>query len=85
MFCWRDASETAVQIPRGAVMRLIEKGVLHIEGSIPNWDELPVVPQRITVTTAPAPAPRSGKASIVSRLIRRLTGSNAHDAARVTG
>ncbi|NDJ78195.1 MAG: hypothetical protein GYB65_18245 [Chloroflexi bacterium] len=37
IFSWRDATETAVNMPRGVVARLLEKGVLRIEGEVPEW------------------------------------------------
>jgi hypothetical protein len=37
VFAWPNAYETAIHIPRGAVLRLVQKGILHIEGNMPNW------------------------------------------------
>lgn len=40
VLAWPDATETAVKIPRGAVSRLMGKGVLQIEGNVPPWIRL---------------------------------------------
>jgi CheY-like chemotaxis protein len=40
VLAWPDATETAVKIPRGAVTRLVGKGVLQLEGNIPTWARL---------------------------------------------
>jgi hypothetical protein len=40
VLAWPDAAETAVKIPRGAVTRLMGKGVLQIEGNVPAWVRL---------------------------------------------
>jgi len=37
VFNWGDPRETAIHMPRGAVMRLMEKGVLRVEGEMPPW------------------------------------------------
>ncbi|NLX10461.1 MAG: hypothetical protein GXY36_12460 [Chloroflexi bacterium] len=37
IFSWCNVTETSVQIPRGAVIRLIKKGVLEVEGIVPEW------------------------------------------------
>jgi hypothetical protein len=40
VFNWGDPRETAIHMPRGAVMRLMEKGVLRVEGEMPPWTGL---------------------------------------------
>jgi hypothetical protein len=40
VLAWPDATETAVKIPRGAVTRLVGKGVLQLEGNVPTWARL---------------------------------------------
>jgi hypothetical protein len=37
VFHWDDPRETAIHMPRGTVMRLMAKGVLEIEGYLPDW------------------------------------------------
>ncbi|MBN1680505.1 MAG: hypothetical protein JW966_09445 [Anaerolineae bacterium] len=37
VFCWSNVTETAIHMPRGAVMRLMQKGVLRVEGEMPEW------------------------------------------------
>lgn len=41
VFSWGDTTETAVHLPRGAVVRLLKKGVLHVEGPLPGWATCP--------------------------------------------
>lgn len=54
IFSWRDVTETAVQLPRGAVVRLLEKGVLVVEGEMPSWIYQVVYDlQRAAVQAAP--------------------------------
>jgi hypothetical protein len=43
VFNWGDPRETAIHMPRGAVMRLMEKGVLRVEGEMPPWSGLQLV------------------------------------------
>lgn len=40
VFFWPDSTDTAVKIPRGAVVRLMKKGVLKVEGYMPVWVRL---------------------------------------------
>ncbi len=72
VFHWEDPRETAIHMPRGAVVRLIDKGVLRIEGYIPTWMQVekPAPPS----TPVEPPAPANSKLSIVQRLIRKLSG-----------
>jgi CheY-like chemotaxis protein len=62
VLAWPDATDTAVKIPRGAVVRLMNKGVLHIDGSVPTWVPLPRVdlagsdPASIPAEEAPSAA-----------------------------
>jgi len=37
IFNWGDPRETAIHMPRGALMRLMQKGVIRIEGDLPEW------------------------------------------------
>ncbi len=111
VFSWCDVKETAVHMPRGAVLRLMEKGVLRIEGEMPAWIEeaqaaleaarkptrrkqLTPVPRPTQQDQPPEPArrprvlsqdERTHRVSIVRRLIRKLTGGEEPDSARVTG
>ncbi len=39
VFNWGSPRETAIHIPRGALTRLQEKGVLRVEGYVPGWLE----------------------------------------------
>ena len=70
VLAWPDAAETAVKIPRGAVTRLMGKGVLQIEGNVPAWVRLsrpesvelkpvPSVPSMGHQEAAPAASPAS--------------------------
>lgn len=88
VFCWGDARGTAVQMPRGAVVRLLDKGVLRVEGTIPDW--LAQKPTRnvyatSTVNTAPPPPPpppdpaaekKANLFNAITRLIRKLGGGD---------
>jgi hypothetical protein len=63
VFSWGNVTETAVQMPRGAVVRLLQKGVLQIEGETPEWIHLsPTEFDRspeAEATLAHPPAPRA--------------------------
>ena len=81
VFNWGDARETAVQLPRGAVMRLVEKGVLEVEGDTPRWfQEDNVLPYAdhdaidIAPNTPAVRKPEPGNTGMISRLIRKLAG-----------
>ena len=78
VFQWGDATETAIHMPRGAVMRLMHKGVLQIEGEVPEWIEPrndllvePVKPEAPSKETQQ----REGRLSVIPRLIRKLAGT----------
>ena len=62
VFNWDDPRETAIHMPRGAVMRLMAKGVLAIEGDAPMWthpDYKPVsLPERRVAPVEHRPAER---------------------------
>ncbi len=87
IFTWNNTHDTAVQLPRGAVLRLVQKGVLVVRGQAPRWvhemltapaprplDDGPVYAEVPVVQ--PAPAARSEKLTLVSRLIRKLSGGS---------
>ena len=79
VFQWGDATETAIHMPRGAVMRLMHKGVLQIEGEVPEWidsrADLLVEPEQ-PETPLKEIQQRGGRVSIITRLIRKLAGSD---------
>jgi hypothetical protein len=89
VFHWEDPRETAIHMPRGAVMRLMDKGVLRVEGYIPVWlrsepQPAPVVP------AAPPPEPSkppqvNPRLNVIARLIRKLSGDHAPEKASATG
>lgn len=99
VFCWKDARETAVHMPRGAVIRLLDKGVLRIEGHQPGW--LParyasrwgaVGERAVDRPPQPAPAvprrdaePAPNRRNIILRLIRKLSGVGERGPASATG
>lgn len=88
VFSWGNVTETAVHMPRGAVVRLLQKGVLHIEGETPEWIQAPLeIEQPPEPEPQPAPRiepePQNNRLGIVARLIRKL-GGNA-DVSRVPG
>lgn len=62
IFAWQDATETAVKIPRGAVIRLLRKGVLDVEGYVPVWLRLSPAAEAISesmraaATSTPVPS-----------------------------
>jgi hypothetical protein len=92
VFNWNDARETAVHMPRGAVVRLMDKGVLYVEGQMPTWinpgQAQPqesvssglVKPQFKHVERAQPqqrkPSAKAEKLNIVQRLIRKLSGND---------
>ncbi len=63
VLAWPDATDTAVKIPRGAVLRLMNKGVLHVDGAMPTWVPLTRVeftetePKTVPAEKAPAAVP----------------------------
>jgi hypothetical protein len=98
VFCWKDARETAVHMPRGAVIRLLKKGVLHIEGYQPDWLPTPRgahlgaarefacegTSQSTPATSRGDTGQPSSRLNIVMRLIRKLSGSGERSQASVT-
>ncbi len=83
VFAWRESDETAMHIPRGAVLRLLERGVLRIDGDAPAWlyDSRPLRLQR---PQKPAPAPKKAapkkdkkRFNAIVRLIRKLSGGDS--------
>ena len=68
VFSWAGTAETAVHMPRGAVLRLKEKGVLRIEGYQP-WN---AAMEADEPPDQPPVDERAQKASLIKRLIRRL-------------
>ena len=82
VFAWRESDETAMHIPRGAVLRLLDRGVLRIDGEAPAWlyDSRPLQLQQ---PKQPAPAPKKaapqkdkGRFNIIARLIHKLGGGD---------
>jgi hypothetical protein len=88
VFHWEDPRETAIHMPRGAVVRLVDKGVLRVEGYVPAWmrpaDQPPSVPVAPPVEESKPPQVNS-RLSAVARLIRKLSGDRAPEKASVTG
>ncbi len=88
VFCWEGARKTAVHMPRGAVVRLLDKGVLRIEGYQPEWlapreacdSDLP--PERVPPPAENRPGSRR---NAILRLIRKLSGSGEREPASATG
>lgn len=91
LFRWNEAvwnGRGVIQLPRGATRRLRDKGVLVIEGEVPDWlINMPPVERRPRSRPLPPPAhlapspepppptlPRADLRSIVLRIIRKLTG-----------
>ena len=77
VFAWEDTTETAVKIPRGAVIRLLHKGVLNIEGDAPAWAGLsPVILPLSPDTTSTAVHSEQTPSSSVQTA---LAGYNSED------
>jgi hypothetical protein len=89
VFHWENPRETAIHMPRGAVMRLMERGVLRIEGHVPGWmrpaDQPPSVPVVPPPVEASRPPQVNSRLNAVARLIRKLSGDRAPEKAGVTG
>jgi hypothetical protein len=71
VFSWRDASDTAMHMPRGALLRLMKKGVIQVEGDMPRWithpqSETKQLPKPSAKKTQP------GLFSAITRLIKKL-------------
>jgi hypothetical protein len=90
VFAWRETDETAMHIPRGAVTRLIDRGVLEVAGDLPEWlnnklslkqpeDQTPSQP---ALSPRPQPAPQANKRSIIVRLLAKLGGDPSRVQAR---
>lgn len=87
IFNWTNHLDTPVELPRGAVLRLLQKRVLVIRGQVPRWVlEMLSGPESHLVADGPAraelpaaqpvPADRKEKITLVSRLIRKLSGGS---------
>ncbi len=80
VFAWRETDETAMHIPRGAVLRLMDRGVLRVDGETPAWlyDSRPLRLERpqASASGASEAAPKKDKRrfSAIVRLIRKLSG-----------
>ena len=97
VFSWGDPHETAIHMPRGAVLRLMEKGVMQIEGELPEWADFgplklaPKEKEKEKEAAQPIPSPavppaepsRLAKLNIITRLIRKLS-SNGPAQAKAT-
>lgn len=60
VFAWQESDETAMHIPRGAVTRLIDRGVLKVKGDLPQWldGNLTLTPPALEPTHASAVSAR---------------------------
>jgi hypothetical protein len=89
VFHWEDPRETAIHMPRGAVMRLMDKGVLRIEGYIPSiWlrPETQSQPAPAAPSLEPSKPPQANtRLNVIARLIRKLSGDRAPEKASATG
>jgi hypothetical protein len=87
VFQWADPRETAIHMPRGAVVRLVDRGVLHIEGFVPVWmrpTEETSSLRSTDQTKANKPSQNNSRFSIVTRLIRKLSSDRNPETTRVT-
>ncbi len=80
VFSWGDVRETAVHIPRGAVTRLVQKGVLRVEGEAPTWIQpnfagAQVVPVSPPTPVVPVPAPVEADNGAFPHPFPRCTGN----------
>ena len=92
VFAWRESDETAMHIPRGAVLRLLDRGVLRIDGDAPAWlyDSRPLqlrhpersAPASQKVAPKAAPQKDKGRFNIIARLIQKLGGGDGATARR---
>ena len=92
VFHWEDPRETLIHMPRGAVMRLMDKGVLRVEGYIPVWLRSEPQPVPVPVVPAAAPPPEpikppqvNPKLNAIARLIRKLAGDRSPEKASAAG
>jgi hypothetical protein len=88
VFHWEDPRETAIHMPRGAVVRLMDKGVLRIEGYKPIWvrsaNQLQPIPA--APSAEPSKPPQvSDRLNVVARLIRKLSGDRTPEKVGVAG
>jgi hypothetical protein len=75
VFNWGAPRHTAIHMPRGAVVRLVDKGVLQINGYMPEWLWAKLVPLDSPPAPHLHPVPTMpNRRSIVMRLIQKLTG-----------
>ncbi len=80
-FNWDDPRETAINMPRGTVRRLMKKGVLRIEGDKPEWTqyaseaEARAAARRREMAGRPqlSDEQTSQRVGILARLIRKLS------------
>jgi hypothetical protein len=79
VFHWGDPNETAIHMPRGTVVRLMEKGVLEIEGYLPDWfyGRKSNEPRQNRDSQQTAAPKTSNKLSIITRLIKKLSGGDS--------
>lgn len=82
IFSWYSSVETAVQMPRGTVVRLLHKGVLYVEGYVPEWVSSALgIPETQPIEARAKPEPpqpaiaKAEKISMLTRLIRKLGGN----------
>ena len=86
VFHWEDPRETAIHMPRGAVVRLKDKGVLRIEGYMPIWAHSANQPQPTAPPAEPSKLPQvNNRLNVVARLIRKLSGDHTPEKVSVAG
>jgi hypothetical protein len=88
VFHWEDPRETAIHMPRGAVLRLMDKGVLRVEGYMPIWLHLGSQPKPVPAAPPPEPSkpPQvNTRLNVIARLIRKLSGDRSPEKASATG
>lgn len=79
VFHWEDPRETAIHMPRGVIMRLLDKGVLRIEGERPDWMRPPAEVTPIAPPPTSSAPPPPSRVSTIARLIRKLAGERKPD------
>jgi hypothetical protein len=85
VFHWEDPRETAIHMPRGAVVRLMDKGVLRIEGYVPVWMRPAEPPSPAPQVEAATSSANNSKFNVVARLIRKLSGDRSPEKAGAAG